>query len=218
MARNFYQEYRYTSGNNPNGENGRRLYSRVINKIEKLSNIKRICELGCGNGYFAGELAARGYEVVGVDGSESGVKEAQSAYGQTCRFVQSEIHSSLSGKVGSDFDLVVAIEVIEHLYQPSDLIEAAAAQLRPGGYLLLTTPYHGYLKNLILAVTNRMDSHFNPLGDGGHIKFFSVETLTRLITLQDFTEIQFEFFGRFPWIWKSMICLAKRHAEGVSKQ
>ena len=43
---------------------------------------------------------------------------------------------------------------------------------------MLSTPYHGYLKNLALAVSGRMDRHFTALHVGGHIKFFSIETLT----------------------------------------
>jgi 2-polyprenyl-6-hydroxyphenyl methylase/3-demethylubiquinone-9 3-methyltransferase len=36
----------------------------------------------------------------------------------------------------------------------------------------VTTPYHGYVKNLALAVTGQLDRHWQPWRDGGHIKFF----------------------------------------------
>jgi hypothetical protein len=38
--------------------------------------------------------------------------------------------------------------------------------------LIITTPYHGYLKNIALSVSVKFDHHVNPLWDGGHIKFF----------------------------------------------
>ena len=106
--------------------------------------------------------------------------------------------------------MVIASEVIEHLYCPADLIETAKGVLRKGGYLLVTTPYHGYLKNLALALMNAFDNHFNPLWDGGHIKFFSIKTLSQLLEINSFEVIRFNFFGRLPWLWKSMICLARR--------
>lgn len=209
-----YTEYKYNNTANPNGKAGEQLVKQLRGKIKKLPGIYKICELGCGNGYFSDMLATLGYEIVGVDASASGIQQAQKACKRNCAFVQSKINSSLSKEVGTNFDLVVAVEVIEHLYRPSDLIEAAASLLRPEGYFPLTTPYHGYLKNLILALSGRMDNHFNPLWNGGHIKFFSVKTLKRLAALHNFQEIKFEFFGRFPWIWKSMICLAKKRGKG----
>ncbi len=80
--------------------------------------------------------------------------------------------------------------------------------LHPGGTLIVTTPYHGYFKNLALALTGKLDSHFTTLWDGGHIKFFSVSTLSELVTAEGFTLREFQFAGRIPYLWKSMICAA----------
>ena len=88
-------------------------------------------------------------------------------------------------------------------------LEAANSLLKPGGHILLGTPYHGYLKNLALAVTGRMDSHFSALHDGGHIKFFSVKTLSQLLITHSFENLSFTFYGRAPWLWKNMICHAR---------
>jgi hypothetical protein len=51
-------------------------------------------------------------------------------------------------------------------------LRQANALLRTRGHLVLTTPYHGYLKNLLIAALGKSDSHFDPLLDGGHIKFW----------------------------------------------
>lgn len=73
---------------------------------------------------------------------------------------------------------------------------------------LPTTPYHRYLKNLALALSGNLDSHFTTLWDGGHIKFFSVDTLSQLVLSEGFTDPQFQFAGRIPYLWKSMVCAA----------
>jgi hypothetical protein len=77
---------------------------------------------------------------------------------------------------------------------------------------LIGTPYHGYLKNLALAVTGRMDAHFSVLHDGGHIKFFSVKSLSQLMRAHAFDDLSFTFYGRAPWLWKNMICHARKAA------
>jgi len=45
--------------------------------------------------------------------------------------------------------------------------------LRPGGRLIISTPYHGNLKNPFIALSNKWDSHLSPPWDGGHIKLWS---------------------------------------------
>ena len=197
-------QYVYVTGENPNGKFGQRFAERLISTIKRISDIKRVCELGCGNGYFSGELIAAGYEVVGIDSSVSGIEYAKKNYGKTGQFLRSEISPDLSANTGlKNFDLVISIEVIEHLYCPSDLIETAATLLRPNGFLLLTTPYHGYLKNLALAITNRMDTHYNSLFDGGHIKFFSVKTLSRLVSGGGVLILSLNFLAACPGFGKT---------------
>ena len=61
--------------------------------------------------------------------------------------------------------------------------------LRSGGSLILTTPYHGYLKNLALSLFNKWDKHFTVERRGGHIKFFSEETLARMLSSCGFENV-----------------------------
>jgi len=102
------------------------------------------------------------------------------------------------------------VEVIEHLTYPRELLKAAKKCLKPGGRLIITTPYHGYLKNLLLSIFNRWDRHFSVQWDVGHVKFFSVKSLRSLLAEESFGEIGFNFAGRFPYVWKSMICSCKQ--------
>jgi len=48
------------------------------------------------------------------------------------------------------------------------------------------------------------------LHDGGHIKFFSTKTLSQLMESCGFTGLHFTFYGRAPWLWKNMICSARK--------
>jgi 2-polyprenyl-6-hydroxyphenyl methylase/3-demethylubiquinone-9 3-methyltransferase len=82
--------------------------------------------------------------------------------------------------------------------------------LEPGGTALISTPYHGYWKNLAMAVTGKFDRHVDPLWDYGHIKFWSPKTLTSLLTEAGLSVVTFDRVGRIPPLAKSMIAVVRR--------
>jgi 2-polyprenyl-3-methyl-5-hydroxy-6-metoxy-1,4-benzoquinol methylase len=209
MAAQTYTEFQWEAATAGNGASGERLTGVFVALVKRLEGVRSICDLGCGNGHIAGRLAALGYDVTGVDASISGLRIARQSYPQP-KFVERHIDAELNDL--GQFDLVISSDVIEHLYRPRDLLEAAQTLLKPSGQVLIGTPYHGYLKNLALAVTGRMDAHFSSLHDGGHIKFFSVNTLSQLLRSHAFTDLSFTFYGRAPWLWKNMICHARKAA------
>jgi 2-polyprenyl-3-methyl-5-hydroxy-6-metoxy-1,4-benzoquinol methylase len=100
--------------------------------------------------------------------------------------------------------------VIEHLYDPRTFIRRVQECLRPGGVLVLSTPYHGYLKNVFIALSAKFDAHVEPLWDGGHIKFWSRSTLTALLEEMGFRVAGFVGVGRIPYLWKSMVLVSYR--------
>lgn len=205
-----YKDFQWKAPDPANGDSGKGLSDALVGLILKLDSIRSICDLGCGNGYLAGRLAQLGHSITGIDASPSGVELARTHY-PDADFVCSMIDSHLIEILPKvNFDLIVSSDVIEHLYRPADLLEAAAALLRPGGHLVIGTPYHGYIKNLALSVSGRMDAHFTALWDGGHIKFFSVRTLAELIRQHGFIDLSFSYYGRAPYMWKNMFCHARR--------
>ena len=103
------------------------------------------------------------------------------------------------------------ITSIEHLYSPRTFTRRALEALRPGGVLILTTPYWGYLKNLMIAVTNRTDRSLTALWEGGHIKHWSRQTLQTLGERQGFEFVAFEGAGRpIPFLWKGMMMVFRK--------
>jgi 2-polyprenyl-3-methyl-5-hydroxy-6-metoxy-1,4-benzoquinol methylase len=113
--------------------------------------------------------------------------------------------------------VVYSLEVIEHIFLPRDFARNAFGLLEPGGTLVLSTPCHGYLKNLALALTGKMDSHFTALWDYGHIKFWSERTLTTLLAEAGFEDIRFRRSGRISPLAKSMFAIATRPTGGTGR-
>jgi 2-polyprenyl-3-methyl-5-hydroxy-6-metoxy-1,4-benzoquinol methylase len=172
----------------------------------------RVLELGCGNGVFASELVRRGHAVTGLDASQSGIMIAKQRESRVSFHNRSVYDPTPEGWVGQ-FDVVVSLETIEHLYIPGALVERGREALRPGGMLFVSTPYHGYVKNLALAFSGRLDRHFTVLWDRGHIKFFSKKTLGELLRREGFVDVRCAGCGRVPWLWKSMVAVARKAAQ-----
>ena len=96
------------------------------------------------------------------------------------------------------FSLVVSLEVIEHCFDPQAFAVTFLSLLDPGGIGFLSTPYHSYLKNLVLAASGSMDRHFTALWPGGHIKFFSKKTLGQLLAEAGAKDISLLASGQNP--------------------
>jgi 2-polyprenyl-6-hydroxyphenyl methylase/3-demethylubiquinone-9 3-methyltransferase len=164
--------------------------------------------LGCGNGSVADALHRRGFEVQGIDYSESGIRVAREHYPHLKLDVGSA-YDDLAGKYGR-FPLLLSLEVVEHLYFPRQFAKACFDLLEEGGTAIISTPYHGYWKNLALALSGKMDAHFTALWDGGHIKFWSFRTIRALLEEAGFRDVTLHRVGRIPALAKSMIVVARK--------
>jgi 2-polyprenyl-3-methyl-5-hydroxy-6-metoxy-1,4-benzoquinol methylase len=167
---------------------------------------KRVFDLGCGNGATAHLLTKEGWEVAGVDPSGEGVACARAR--------------GLDLRVGSAYDdlattfgrwpFVLCMEVIEHVYLPHRLARTLFDLCEPGALAIVSTPYHGYCKNLALSlVPGAWDRHHHPLSEHGHIKFWSERTLRTLLLQAGFKAVRFKRAGRIPALAKSMIAVAE---------
>ncbi len=180
----------------------------VISELAKVNKQLRVFDLGCGNGSVANELTKLGHDVTGVDPSVQGIGQAKKAY-PNLKIDLGSAYDPLKKKYGT-FDAVVSLEVVEHVYAPRDYARTLESLLQPGGIAIISTPYHGYLKNLALAVSGKLDSHFTALWDHGHIKFWSIKTLTELLGEAGLSVERIHRVGRIPALAKSMILIARK--------
>lgn len=185
------------------------LWPPVIEILRKeLPHGGRIFEVGAGNGSTAEMLCAQGFQVEGIDSSESGIALAQSG-APLARLELGSAYDDLAAKYGT-FPVVFSLEVVEHCFWPRKFAQTIFNLLQPGGVAVISTPYHGYLKNLMLAIFNKFDSHWSPMWDGGHIKFWSENTLRALLEEAGFSSVRFKRAGRIRPIAKSMIAIARK--------
>lgn len=187
------------------------LWPELVSILDRVAPApSRILEVGCGNGSTARMLAARGYYVQGVDPSESGIAIARkrSADDPRLDFSCASTNDDLAGRFG-EFPIVVSLEVIEHCADARAFMRSIRSVLALGGVAIISTPYHGYAKNLAIALSGRFDHHFDPLWENGHLKFFSIPKLRQLFTETGFARFEFRRVGRIPALAKSVIAIVR---------
>jgi 2-polyprenyl-3-methyl-5-hydroxy-6-metoxy-1,4-benzoquinol methylase len=189
---------------------------RVITLAGSVASETRVLDVGCGNGVACGEFIRRGCKVVGIDLSQEGISLARRTYPGTRFEILAADEQILDRLQEPAFDLVISTEVVEHLYAPRRWAVGCFNALKPGGQLICTTPYHGYLKNLVLSLLGKWDTHLNPLWEGGHIKLWSRRTLACLLSQAGFTELTFQGTGRLPYLWMTMIMSAHKPRSAQS--
>lgn len=180
----------------------------ILRLLEQL-RARKILDLGCGNGALCRTLKDSGFIPIGCDADKDGVSIAREA-NPDIPFILLNVSDSPEKLGDREFDAVVSTEVIEHLFSPQQLPRFARAVLKQNGRLIVTTPYHGYLKNLALSFLNKWDTHHTVLWEGGHIKFWSRKTLTALLEQEGFVVEKFAGVGRVPLLWKSMVLVARK--------
>jgi 2-polyprenyl-3-methyl-5-hydroxy-6-metoxy-1,4-benzoquinol methylase len=139
---------------------------------------ERVLDLGCGAGEFSAALAAAGAQPIGVDVAAEALRRAAArAPGLDLRLWRAGEPLPLDDNA---VDVVWAGEVIEHVADVAPWLSEVRRVLRPRGTLLLTTPHHGPLTLLRLALSpRRFAEHFEPRSD--HVRFFSPRTLRALL-------------------------------------
>lgn len=181
---------------------------RLLDGLNLPVGQRRLFELGCGNGSVAHELTRCGWDVTGVDPSAEGIAQANCTH-PDLKLHTGSAYDDLAARYGQ-FPVVLSLEVVEHVYFPRQYAATVFSLLHGGGMAILSTPYHGYWKNLTMALTGKMDAHFTALWDHGHIKFWSMKTLALLLEEAGFRDIRFKRVGRIPPLAKAMIAIAKK--------
>lgn len=165
----------------------------------------RVLDLGCGDGRIAGLLAAAGGEVTGVDPSEIALERARASH-PDLRFLAPAADGSLPLPDGS-FDVVVCINVLEHVADTQRLMSEARRVLAPGGRLAVAVPYHGRVEGAWSALTSFERGH-DPLEPT--LRFYTRRSLAALLHQFGYGEVELAARGRLPLFRRLLLARARR--------
>ena len=144
-----------------------------------------ILEVGCGDASFTRNLAVHSPRVTALDISASQIERNARAH-PGIRFVQHDLARPLPFPDAA-FDVIWCSEVLEHLFDPGLALREMHRVLTHGGRLLVTVPYHGLVKDVLIALF-KWEEHFSPTNP--HIRFFTRHTLSKLAASSGWVEIQ----------------------------
>ena len=202
-SRTHYWEWTF-SGASPNH---RYLVPALLHALKEIPR-GRILDIGCGNGAVTGKVASAGFDVTGIDFTSSGIDRARRSF-PTLQFLDHDINEPLPEDLLGQFDVVLSAEVIEHLFFPRTVFARAREALGSEGHVILSTPFHGYFKNLALALTGKFDHHWQVGSDFGHIKFFSQRSLGAMASECGFDPIFWGRGGRLRPLAATMVMTGK---------
>jgi len=153
----------------------------ILERIERYTSGRRLCEVGFGNAQFLHTARERGWEVCGVEVSEAACSWAATRHSLTVKLgLLEEVDIE-----NQSADVVASMETIEHMYDPVSFVKRAREVLRPGGVLFLTTPNAG-------CVTARMTGLAWRGYVDGHTMLFPARRLSRFLESQGFEILRLE--------------------------
>lgn len=149
--------------------------------IERVSAGARVLDLGCGRGLLAAELAKKGCTVHGVDNLELARAPG------LARFTRHDLDHGPPALDLSEFDVVLLLDVLEHLHSPEAFL--AALQRQPGAsrpHILISVPNVAFLPLRLRLLAGGFEYGREGVLDLTHRRLFTVRSLERLLDQSGF--------------------------------
>lgn len=180
----FYNEYpEYQHWN----EITSKRYKKIVEGFEKYRKTNNLLEVGSGEGFFLDQAKAQNWNVFGTEFIDRFIDR--------CRERGIVMHKGkldLSNYKEESMDIIIWIEVIEHINDPVEELKKFRTLLRPGGIVYLTTPNFNSISRLVLKEKLNVISYPN------HVAYYTPSTLEYLFTHNGFRKVKIETTGVSP--------------------
>ncbi len=156
-----------------------RIFDARAAELEALVSGRRLLEIGCAYGFLLDHLGSRGWEVTGVEVSPLSSAAARDRLGLDVRTGTLDT----ADLPPSSFDVILMLDVLEHLHRPYDALRRAAALLAPGGRIVIQCPWElTHWEEVFEAVLRgRRTATIEPDAIPAHLYFFGPATLDAVI-------------------------------------
>lgn len=185
-------------------------YNYKVDLIKKLVpkdvNLK-VLDFGCGKGTISQDmlLINPSLNITGVDVSQTAIAYASK------RMPEQKFYTIAEGKKlpfkDNSFDFIVVLDVLLCVYDTELIFKELSRVLKPKGKLLITEPYYGLLKNIVIALIG-FEKVYNPRGAA--IRFYTPKTLLNEIKAVGLKPDTFGYFGRFYPFSRGMYSISQK--------
>jgi 2-polyprenyl-6-hydroxyphenyl methylase / 3-demethylubiquinone-9 3-methyltransferase len=164
--------------------------------IDKRAGLKgkRVIDIGCGGGILAESMAAQGADVTGIDLSEKPLKVAQLHLLETGQKVDYRLIAAeeIAEQLPETFDCVTCMEMLEHVPDPTSTVRAAAALVKPGGWVFFSTLNRNPKSFLLAIIGAEYVLNMLPKGTHEYRRFITPAELAAMVrdaglTISEFT-------------------------------
>lgn len=159
-------------------------YEEVLIFLEKYRSTNKILDVGCGNGHFLSVAKKRGWDVYGTEFPQDAVEVCRN---KGITMFQGELDTKSFEQ--ESFDVVVSIEVIEHINNPRVELDKFFALLRKGGLVYITTP------NFNSLIRYRLKEKYSVINYPGHLSYYTPKTLRKVFKIAGFSALKITTTG-----------------------
>ncbi|MBU0534991.1 class I SAM-dependent methyltransferase [Patescibacteria group bacterium] len=159
---------------------------KVMREMIKCSGIdtdnSTVLDFGCYDGTFLSLLSPNKKNLFGIEASDYGVKSCREKSLNVKQFYLED--TTIIPFDDATFDLLVAGEIIEHIYDTDHLLEEFYRVLKQKGKLIISTPNISSLGRRLLLLVGKnpiIELSPNETDSSGHIRYFTFSTLTDLL-------------------------------------
>ena len=152
-------------------------YEELLDGFEHLKQTNSLLDVGTGSAFFAEIALKRGWNVFGTELTDATIRKAEQKGIKMSKGKLEDIHFE-----SNFFDLVVGIEVIEHVSFPKDFVSEIHRSLRKGGAVYISTP------NFNSLLRRRLKGKFDVIEYPNHLSYFTAKTLNSLVTSNGFSK------------------------------
>lgn len=156
---------------------------------------KRALDVGCGAGLLAEPLARLGATVTAIDAAAELIEAAR--VHAAAQGLEVDYHATTLEEVEGQFDLITAMEVVEHVADPRAFIASIARRLAPGGLVILSTPNATSWSRLMMITLGEGLGHI-PHGTHDFDKFIGPDRMKQLLADAGLTCIDVEGIAWTP--------------------
>jgi SAM-dependent methyltransferase len=178
MEKHLYQKYIEIESGHWWFVGRRKIISDIFDKYGIKSENAKILDFGCNHGFFAGILQKQGFNVSGIDVSPEAIFDGREAGVKNLHTVL----ANLSDFPEEKFNVILCLDVLEHIENDKIAFEKMKKALLPGGLIIITVPAFQFL----WGVQDEASNHF---------RRYNKKTFKELLRKDDLQNLRFSYFN-----------------------